>query len=314
MTAGKNWSTALRAYRPIGGGVMLTEMSAWRRRTPFICTDEQASSVPLEAFDLHGLHRWLASAPAALTLHLVLEVGGGQPSQAWLGLSAVGASEPHVRAQLASASAELGEALDAWALYTDIPSTPPDYPSAGRKLCAAAAASLTKPSPYAAPPPELLLQALTILDRRASPLTLCIDIPAGGIPAGLVDEIERAYKHASRRMTSHDTHIMAMLSGIRPEGMALIAHAQSLWSGLIGQQVRLHLHGSIPGSLLLQPLLDALEVLLGVDLTLSSEEAEIGPATPGIDLDPQGLLGTITIGASKVVSRPPARRADDIPF
>jgi len=320
MTAGKNWSTVLRTYRPIGGGILLTELSTWRRRASFIGSDKPSSIgsdkpssiAPLEAIDLHGLHRWLASAPSALTLHLVLEVGGGQPNQAWLGLSVVGASEAHVRTLLASASAELGEALDAWALYTDIPSTPPDYPSAGRKLCAAA--PLTKLSPYSSPAPEQLLQALTMLDRRPVPLTLCIDIPAGGVSARLVAEIDRAYKHASRRMLSHDTHAAALFHGIRPGGMALIEHAHALWSGLLGKQVRLHLHGSVPGPLLLLPLLEALEALLGVDLTLSSEETEIGPTTPGIDLDPQGLLGAISIGASLPVSRATRQRVDDIPF
>ena len=313
---------------------MLTEVSTWRRRTGFISSKNPEASTAKDApekpereaserdaprprhqgsaFDLRGLHRWLASAPSELTLHLVLEVGGGQPSQAWLGLSAVGASEAHASARLRAACAELGEALDAWALYTDIPSTPPSYPPAGQLLCAAA--PITKPSPHRSPSSDSLVQALAILDRRTAPLTLCIDIPAGGLPASLVQEIDRVYKHTSRRMADPEMQLMVLFGGINTESMKLIENAQALWSGLLGQQVRLHLHGSIPGSLLLQPLLDALEILLGVDLTLSETEQEIGPATPGITLNPQGLLGTLTIGANQSDYSSTAPHADDIPF
>ena len=334
MTAGKNWSIAHSIHRPLGGGVMLTELSSWRRRTGFISREKRASPKAANApektapdksshdeqshrhvgsaFDLRGLHRWLACAPSELTLHLVLEVGGAQPSQAWLGLSAIGASEAHASARLHAASAELGEALDAWALYTDIPDEPPQYPPAGRLL--RSLAPLTKPNPYSSPAPDALVEAMTVLDRRTAPLMLCIDIPAGGLPAGLVQEIARVHKHTSRRMAGPEMQIMALFGGISSEDMKLIENAKALWSGLLGQQVRLHLHGSIPGPLLLQPLLDALEELLGVDLTLSEAETEIGPTTPGITLNPQGLLGTLTIGASQSVTSSTAAHADDIPF
>ena len=334
MTAGKNWSIARSLHRPIGGGLMLTETSTWRRRTGFISSerpestkpknpsqktdhdkpeqDAQRARHPVSTFDLRGLHRWLASASSELTLHLVLEVGGEQPSQAWLGLSAVGASEAHAGSRLRAASEELGEALDAWALYTDLPAAPPQYPPAGQLLCSAV--PLTKPPTHSSPTPDALVQALTILDRRAEPLTLCIDIPAGGLPASLVQEIDRVYKTTSRRMAGPEMQIMALFGGLSAEDATLVENAQVLWSGLLGQQVRLHLHGSIPGPLLLQPLLDSLEDLLGVDLKLNDTETEIGPATPGITINPQGLLGTLTIGASQPATSGAPSPADDIPF
>lgn len=311
------WSPLRFSEPRISESLSLSRATAWRRRAGFI-EDGWSWGAEASTDQIGLLTRWLASAGSALTLRLVFKVGGPQRSVAWMGLAADGATPRDARQHLVEPASTLGEALDAWGLFEDLPGNGPRYVSAGRAVVIQSALpSSDGDQECCGGGGSALLGALRTLARRRSPLSICLDIRGGDADPALFRELERVSAEAQLRADRAGRSIASFFDGTVESTTRLVRQVDELAAAATVGELSMRLHGDPPAALLRDQLLRALGADLGASLEL--EDKALEPRLLGQPAPLAALLRSLSVGTAAPVHRrrATARRGADmdcIPF
>ncbi len=283
-----SWSRPLPGLTPLSPALAASTLTVWRRTTGFAerLRDGEAGAPP---HSVRHLSRWLATGREGLTLHLVMVVGGKRQSSAWLGLSALGAHTSECAARLAEPARDLAEAVDAWGLFTEVPSGGPRHAREGLGL---RIETPGRPGWDGSSLGPQVLPALADLHRRPHRLALSFELAAGPGDAELLLELEREHHRMRSRLPAGDWWLFD------PEQARLASargRLEELWEQAAAGVVRVRLHGQAPGALLRLGLEEALSIDLGGRAWFAAGPPD---AVPGWGRPLRSWLGTLSAGAT----------------
>lgn len=304
------WSPVHISHERVSKALFMTRAAVWRRRVGFIEASSSSEGLWASVEQTSHIVRWLASEGAGVTLRLVFKVGGAQRSVAWVGLAADSATERDARQRLAGPAEALGEALDAWGLFSEVPQAGPRYPARGRAV-------LIQPGSLGGggelSPGGAVVEALGPLSRRRTPMSLCMDLRGGQSSSKLLRDLRQINEDTRQRVSRMS--FSDYLDGSADETLSLHRATEELMDQALGCEVSIRVHGPAPGAILARQLLVALGSDLDREVSLSPVS---GPPNPQGELATvAGLLRSLWAGAEASTDQKPARPAslpDGIPF
>lgn len=292
------WSPIHHNQVPVTPNLTASRATCWRRRVAFV--EDGWTSGPWPAVERSDqLSRWLALQGEDITVRLVFKVGGPQRTVAWLGLSADSATPDGARARLVPVAGDLGEALDAWALFEQLPSRGPRLARQGRRV------ERVAPDPAEVAPKDGaccaevpgLLWTLKNLASRPTPFSVCLDARGGGQDAGLLTTLERLQAAADQRADSARSDFVSVMNGSARHQASLARKAEELADRGRRVPVEVRLHGALPHPLLLDELLRTLGEDLGDRASLAIGDTASESLSRGDLIDPRHFLGALSAGA-----------------
>ena len=303
------WSPPRLSVEGLGEGVLVSRATAWRRRVGVF--EEGGLFGPGCSFgpvDLLG--RWLVSAGPAVTLRLVFKVGGAQRSVAWVGLAADGGTPRDARRRLFSPATDLGEALDSWGLFEELPGGGPRYPRAGRRVLLGPVLPCVEVDEDSCDRGAALQGALWALSHRPTPISLCVDVRGGNRDPALFGELDRLDARARFQADSAGREFVSWLDGSAQRAASVVGKVEELTEAALVGEVDIRLHGSPPGALLREQLLQSLGWDLNAQPTLADEALE--PPLFGSSVPLSALLRWLAVGMTARPRR--IRTAERRPF
>lgn len=271
------WSDPQRTIEPFGDALVFRTMH-WR------CADwvevedpELTKPIPMSTL----MSRWLFRQDPAVRVSLGMRTGEAVPGTLFLGVGAVGVTQAIADELARRAATDIGEALDAFCLFTDeIQHILPTEPSTGELQ-----ARFGEPRCHV--PATLhsgFVHAMELLRHSPGELGLRIDLRMDAVSADLVAGVESARRRLMRHSQRPEpTDILRLLSPDAGQLHHLEAKLEALAQTVRTATARVHLLGYRPGS----TLLDGALGLLGQDLGYTLETVD-GPARP-LELDTVAL-------------------------
>ena len=306
MNSPWHWSPLQPGLEALSPTLSVPTATAWRRCRGFAERLAQGMEVG-ECAHLHPVREWMSTLESDLRLHLVIKVGGAHKSAVWLGVGAAGYRREVAESRAREVASDLGEALDAWELFQDVPSRGPQIRSK--------ALGLTLPEGSQGKPPlqqsraqPALLGAMGQLAKRRTPLAISIEFRPRGGEASTVEELDRIrsrIRQSEQQRPDGDGFLFLLFDPVAEQTRALKARVRGLRQQATAGELRIRLHGQPPNRLLGGVLLRALERDLG--LPVAFERTAPQPVTAW-NRPLAAVLGVLAAGTDAMPEGPPDRR------